>query len=181
MVLFFTILSLALSALHSTVAHFAFQLHNRGWQAYTITSHYMPLSLEKAILWSSLPMAIVSGVSVIFGTWVITELARKRISDDDFAGVLIKFYIFLDVLAFAEGMALAFTVHGHQASFQPFAIHDHIPYYEIMYYGGIATSAYGSVALIVLFLMNLWTVLASLCLGEIRPNNSEEIEMQLGI
>lgn len=49
-------------------------------------------------------MAIVSGVSVLFGTWIITEMARKRISKDDFAGVLIKFYIFLDVLAFAEGM-----------------------------------------------------------------------------
>lgn len=51
------------------------------------------------------------------------------------------------VLAFimiATGGYLADHVHGFYNSFEKFGTHDSIPYYSLMYYGGVAQAAYGS-------------------------------------
>lgn len=40
---------------------------------------------------------------------------------------------------------LADYVYGFYTSFEKFGTHDSIPYYSLMYYGGVAQAAYGSV------------------------------------
>jgi hypothetical protein len=44
----------------------------------------------------------------------------------------------------ATGGFLADQVHGFQTSFEKFRANDSIPYYSMIYYGGVAQAAYGS-------------------------------------
>ncbi|KAG4426947.1 hypothetical protein IFR05_017570, partial [Cadophora sp. M221] len=63
-------------------------------------------------------------------------------------GILYAFAIAQFVLAFImiiTGGYLANHVSGFHTSFEKFGTHDSIPYYSLMYYGGVGQAAYGSV------------------------------------
>lgn len=88
------------------------------------------------------------------------------------------------------GAYLADHVQGFQTSFEKFGANDRIPYYRIMYYGGIAQAAYGSVlvflgiAAVVLFCAfedykpkQIWVETAT---GEMAvPNGGEKRKSQV--
>ena len=53
--------------------------------------------------------------------------------------------VILAFIMIGTGAFLADQVHGFYTSFEKFGTHDSIPYYSLMYYGGVAQAAYGSV------------------------------------
>jgi hypothetical protein len=89
-------------------------------------------------------MAIATTAVIIYGAVIAVHSRWLR----DHEGTLYAFVIAQVVLAFimiATGGYLADQVHGFYTSFEKFGTHDSIPYYSLMYYGGVAQAAYGSV------------------------------------
>ncbi|CDM38505.1 unnamed protein product [Penicillium roqueforti FM164] len=53
------------------------------------------------------------------------------------------------MIVLSLGGWIASRVHGFQISFEFFGSEDHIPYYNIMYYGSVGQAAFGSLVVIV--------------------------------
>ena len=89
-------------------------------------------------------MAIATTAVIVYGAMITVHPRWLR----DHEGTMYSFVIAQVVLAFimiATGGYLADQVQGFYTSFEKFGTHDSIPYYSLMYYGGVAQAAYGSV------------------------------------
>jgi uncharacterized membrane protein (DUF485 family) len=88
--------------------------------------------------------ALANGAFIIYGVVIAVHPRWLR----DHEETLYVFAIAQIVLAFImviTGGILADNVHGFYTSFEKFGTHDNIPYYSLMYYGGVAQAAYGSI------------------------------------
>ncbi|TGJ82220.1 hypothetical protein E0Z10_g6554 [Xylaria hypoxylon] len=65
--------------------------------------------------------------------------------------------ILLALVLVITGGYLADHVNGFQSSFNNFGGGENIPYYNVMYFGGVAEAAYGALVIVVVLLMYLTT------------------------
>ncbi|KAK8093249.1 uncharacterized protein PG998_014650 [Apiospora kogelbergensis] len=130
-ILFLTLLSLAIAILNSAHARFAVILRDRARSDYANTTAAILdnkfLSLQSNILIDTIITALA--MAAILPTYATSQL----------------------VLAFVmigTGGYLADQVQGFQPSFKRFSANDAVPYYSMMYYGGVAQAGYGSVLIL---------------------------------
>jgi hypothetical protein len=162
-VLFFTLLSLAVTALNSAIARFAVVLRDRARSDNVdpvdrmSDGHFQ--SLQSKILNNTVPAAVAIGALTIYGVAIAVHPRWLRDHESILPRLAIS-YIILAFVMMVTGAYVADQVHGLQTSFENFAFRDQIPYYSLMYYGGIAQAAYGSV-LIFLTIMVVVAAFAS--------------------
>ncbi|KFY01358.1 hypothetical protein O988_02797 [Pseudogymnoascus sp. VKM F-3808] len=147
-ILFFTLLSLAVAGLNSANAHFSIILRDRARSDYTNTPNGILDNaferLQSKALNVTVLTALASTAVTVYGAVIMSHSRWLR----DHEGTIFAFAIFQVILAFimiVTGGYLADNVRGFYTSFENFASHDSIPYYSLMYYGGVAQAAYGSV------------------------------------
>jgi hypothetical protein len=147
-ILFFTLLSLAVTGLNSANAHFSIILRDRARSDYINTANGILdnnfQKLQSNALIVTVFMAITTTAVIIYGAVIAIHPRWLR----DHKGTMYAFAVAQVVLAFimiAAGGYLADQVHGFYTSFDKFGTQDSIPYYSLMYYGGVAQAAYGSV------------------------------------
>ena len=147
-ILFLTLLSLAVASLSSASARFAVILRDRARFDYINTTDGILdnnfQSLQSQILIDTVITAVATAAFTIYGAVITVHPRWLR----EHESILPGYAIFQMILAFimiGTGGYLADHVHGFQTSFEKFGANDSIPYYGIMYYGGVAQAAYGSV------------------------------------
>ncbi|KAI1839327.1 hypothetical protein JX266_014462 [Neoarthrinium moseri] len=151
-ILFFSTISLAISILNSANARSAVILRDRARSAYASASHGSLAisfeSLQKNILADVLPMAMLSAGLAIYG--LVIALNSRFLRDH---GSSWKLYaiakIIISFVMIVAGGYLADHVHDLQSSFAIFDSSDRMPYFSLMYYGGIAQAVYGSVLVLI--------------------------------
>jgi hypothetical protein len=150
-ILFFTLLSLAVAGLNSANAHFSIILRDRARSDYINTAEGILdnnfQKLQSNALIVTVFTALATTAFIIYGAMIAVHPRWLR----DYEGTLYAFTIAQIVLAFimiATGGFLADHVHGFYTSFEKFGTHDSIPYYSLMYYGGVAQAAYGSLLVV---------------------------------
>lgn len=145
-ILVFSLLSLGVAGLNSANARFAVVLRDRArsdYNSYGILDNQFQ-TLQSNVLICTVVTALLSVVFAIYGALVAFFLTRARDRD----AALIVYLVIHLILAFAmifAGGNVADHVQGFQNPFEKFGAKDIIPYYSIMYYGGVAQAAYGSV------------------------------------
>ncbi|KAH6667308.1 hypothetical protein B0J14DRAFT_642677 [Halenospora varia] len=136
-ILFFTLLSLAVAGLNSANAHFSIILRDRARSDYINTADGIPdnnfQKLQSNALIVTVFMAIATTAVIIYGAVIAVHPRWLR----DHKGTILHHDCY--------GGYLADQVHGFYTSFEKFGTHDSIPYYSLMYYGGVAQAVYGSV------------------------------------
>lgn len=150
-ILFFTLLSLAVAGLNSANAHFSIILRDRARSDYINTPDGIVDNnferLQSKALFVTVLTALATTAVTIYGAVIISHSRWLR----DHEGTIYAFAIFQVILAFimiVTGGYLADKVHGCYTSFEKFGTHDSIPYYSLMYYGGVAQAAYGTVLVV---------------------------------
>lgn len=142
-ILFFSLFSLGIAGLNSANARFAVVLRDRARSDYTNTSNGILdnqfQTLQSAVLIDTVATALLSVAFAIYGALVAFFPTRLR------NHVVLYIHLILAVVMIGTGGYLADHVHGFQTSFEKFGAKDGIPYYSIVYYGGVAQAAYGSV------------------------------------
>ena len=150
--MFLTLLSIAITALASTNARFAVILRDRASSEFTEGSDGILdaqfRSLQSKVrddmvvtIVSSLSFTMIGAMIAIHPTWLP---ARHKPIFANFGLLLLIFA----VIMIATGAYLADHVHGFQSTFEKFGGDDIIPYYSIMYHGGIAQAMYGAVLIL---------------------------------
>jgi len=152
-ILFFTLLSLAVASLNSANARFAVILRDRARSDYINTSDSILddnfQSLQSSILKDAVVLvtAVATAAFAICGAVITVHpkwLGEYSWIPQRYASVQVILAIFM----IAAGGYLADHVHGFQTSFEKFGANDSISYYGMMYYGGVAQAAYGSVLVV---------------------------------
>jgi hypothetical protein len=150
--MFFALLSLAVATLNSANAYFADILRARARPDY-INANSTFYLLQRDVLIASVIPAIINTAFAIFGAIVVVHPRWLR---GDYRSILEKYglqvllaLVILAIIMIGMGGYLSVKVHGLQGSFEKFGANDSIPYYSIMYWGGVAQSSYG-VALLIL-------------------------------
>ncbi|KAM5342859.1 hypothetical protein ACJ41O_013825 [Fusarium nematophilum] len=145
-ILFFTILSLAVAGLNSANARFAIILRDRARSDINPTNSILSNKfqwVQRNTLIDVVITALATAAFAIYGAAITFHPSWLRENDGvSTFGLLQAVPGFLMVVT---GGYLADQVHGYQTSFEKFGADDGIPYYGIMYYGGVAQAAYGSV------------------------------------
>lgn len=146
-VLFFTLLSLAVAILNSANARFSIILRNRARSDYIDTTDGILNNnfqkLQSNILIATVLTAFATAIFTIYGVVIAVHPRWIR----EYKLTLYAFtttQIALALIMIGTGAYLADHVHRFDTSFEKFSTHDSIPYYSIMYHGGIAEAAYGS-------------------------------------
>ena len=147
-IIFFTLLWLAVAGLNWTNVRFSIVLRDRARSDSINTADSILtnnfLTLEGKVLGDTIFTAVVTTTFFIYGSAISVHPRWLR---DHERGAVLAFLIAHTALAFViviTGGILADTVHGFYTSFEKFDAHDGVPYYSLMYYGGVAQAAYGS-------------------------------------
>jgi hypothetical protein len=109
-------------------------------------------SLQSEALIVAVITAIFNTAFAIFGTVVVVHPRWLREDHGTILGLYAVLQMVLALIMIGMGGYLADHVHGFQSSFRKFGANDSIPYYNIMYWGGVAQAAYGAVLTIILAL-----------------------------
>lgn len=149
-ILFLDIIGLALAGLNSAIARFAVILRDRA--KYDLITNTNAISdntfrmLMNNVLGHVVFAALVSAMCAIFGAVFAVNPRWIREHDKHWVNYgCVQFILGLIILS--TGGSLADCVHGFQTSFKKFDGDDNVPYYNIMYYGGVGQAAYGSLVL----------------------------------
>ena len=149
-IFFFTVLSSAVACLKSANAHFSIILRDRARSDYIspadgiLDNNFQ--SLQNHAILATVCTALATTAVIIYGVVIAFHSTWLR----DHKGTMHAFVFAQVILAFimiGTGGWLADHVNGFYTSFEKFGTHDSIPYYSLMYYGGVAQAAYGSVLL----------------------------------
>ena len=143
---FFTLLSLAVAILSSANARFAAILRDRARSDYINTADGVLNNiqlLQSHILPDAVITAIATATFAIYGVVITVHPRWLRETTYAFLQVVVA------LLMIITGGYLADGVCSSQKLFERFGANDGIPYYGIMYYGGVAQAAYGSVLVFV--------------------------------
>jgi hypothetical protein len=100
--------------------------------------------LQSHILIVTVITGVATGAFAIYGAVITVHPRWLR----ELESILLVYGVFQIILAFVmivTGGYVADHVHGFQTSFKKFGANDSIPYYGIIYYGGVAQATYGSV------------------------------------
>jgi hypothetical protein len=147
-ILFFTLLSLAVVCLNSANAHFSTILRDRARSDSTNTADSILddnfQRLQNNILIGTVFTAVATAAFLVYGAVIAVHPTRLRDNEGSLCTFAVA-QIFLAFIMIATGGYLADHVHGFYTSFEKFSAHDSIPYYSLMYYGGVAQAAYGSI------------------------------------
>ena len=143
---------LALASLSSATVHFAVVLRDRAKSnLVTPTDSILDITFQNLmddVIDGMVIAALVSALFSIFG--LILVIYPKWLQESCAA----RFYygciqIIVSMIVLSLGGWIASRVHGFQISFEFFGSEDHIPYYNIMYYGSVGQAAFGSLVVIV--------------------------------
>ncbi len=165
-ILFFTLLSLAVASLNSANARFAIVLRDRA-RSDNIDSDFQ--LLQSNILFSMFITAILTAATTIYGT-VLAAYPRLLQEENGIFRGYIRLQTILALTTINTGGYLASRVRGFQPSFEKFGVNDSIPYYSLMYYGGVAQAVSESVLFLFAIAIydsvaerhsNLWLILRS--------------------
>lgn len=148
-ILFLDIIGVALAGLNSAIARFAVILRDRAKYDLITTNAISDNTfrmLMNNVFEHVVLAALVSALCAIFGA--VLALNPRWIREHDKVWVYygcVQFILGLIILSI--GGYLADHVHGFQTSFKRFDGNDNVPYYNIMYYGGVGQAAYGFLVL----------------------------------
>ncbi|KGO64409.1 hypothetical protein PITC_022590 [Penicillium italicum] len=150
-----TIAALVLASLNSTTAHLASILRDRVRAELFASANGIADNTFTQLMDEVIEYAILAAVvSALFATVGLSLVARPSwLREHERPWV---YYMCIQVsmgllLTITEG-CLAGRVHGYNALFERFGQDDTVPYYEIMYYGGIGQAIYGSLAMVFPFI-----------------------------
>ncbi|KAI3335329.1 hypothetical protein F4824DRAFT_500945 [Ustulina deusta] len=154
-ILSLVIIGLAIAGLNSANARFAIILRNRARSGLTDSASAILdktfASLMQNILVDTVVTTVTSIAFAIFGIAIITHKGWLQDCNRRWACFL-GIQILLALVLVITGGYLADHVNGFQSSFDKFGGDESIPYYNVMYFGGVAEAAYGALV-IVLFLL----------------------------
>ncbi|KAI0513315.1 hypothetical protein F5B22DRAFT_248426 [Xylaria bambusicola] len=178
-ILSLAIIGLAVAGLNSANARFAIILRNRARSGLTDSASTILdktfASLMQNILVNTVVMAVISTAFAIFG--IATATYRRWLRDNNrqwmcFSGTQVLLALVLIII----GGYLADYVNGFQSSFDKFGRGEDIPYYTVMYFGGIAEASYGALV-IALFLLiySITTGEREMRRVEIRREGAEDL------
>jgi len=143
---FFSILSLAVAILNSANAYFALILRDRARSDHIDTTDDILdnqfQSVQSKALSDTVATALINAAFAIYGA-VITFHPRWLRENDEIARTFGLLQMTLSFVMIVTGAYLTDHVNGYQTSFEKFGANDSI--YGMMYYGGVAQAAYGSV------------------------------------
>ncbi|KAH8428429.1 uncharacterized protein LDX57_006127 [Aspergillus melleus] len=156
-----SILGLALAGLNSAIARFSIILRDRARSEITDPENGIVAHSFERLMGNVFANAVVAvfppAISVIYGLALV--LCTKWLREKGFYYGAMQ--LILGLFMVVTGAYLAFNVRGFQSSFARMQGDDRIPYYAIMYYGGVGEAASGA---LVIF-MFLGTVLLALVFG----------------
>ena len=139
-------LSLALATLDSAMAHFAVVLRDRAKSNYVNTTDGILndnfRKLQKDVLACNICMMVAATAFAIFGAVIAVHPRGPQKYTENLIYPILQTIVSL--IALVTGGYVADHVHGFQTSFKKFGANDSIPYYGVMYYGGVTQAAYGS-------------------------------------
>lgn len=144
-----TMAALALVVFNSATANFANILRHRARAEISISgrihrtfAHVMDEVLEDMLL-----MAIAAALFVVFGPALVARPSWLREHDRPWT-----YYrciqVCLGLVTISRGASIATRVRNLDTLFQRYGRHDNVPYYKIMYFGGIGQAFYGLLALV---------------------------------
>ena len=147
-----SILGLGLAILNSAITRFAIVLRDRARldikeSDNVILAHSFQQLMGK-VLGDVLIAALASGLSVIIGV-VLVVCPRWLRGNRNLPIYYGAVQLILSLFILVTGAYLADHVYGFQSSFAEFQGDDHIPYYPIMYYGGIGEAVYGALMILI--------------------------------
>ncbi|KAJ5568991.1 hypothetical protein N7450_011477 [Penicillium hetheringtonii] len=147
-----SILGLGLAILNSAITRFAIVLRDRARLDVTESDNFILAhsfqQLMGKVLGNVLIAAIASALSVIIGVALVAYPRWLRGNSN----LLIYYGVMQLILSFfvlVTGAYLADHVYGFQSTFAEFQGDDHIPYYRIMYSGGIGEAVYGVLMILI--------------------------------
>ena len=142
----FTLVSLAIALLSSANAYFAVILRDRVRSDFINTTDDILdnkfQSIQSSVLIYEAFAALGSSLIAILGAVIMVYTGLLRLLRDNCFYCLLLLVPALVMITL--GGCVTDQVHGYQTSFEKFDANDSIPYYDIMYYGGVAQAAYGS-------------------------------------
>lgn len=144
---FFTLISLAVAGLSSANACFADTLQDRARYNYIDTIEpYLDSdfqSLQKKVVKIQTVMAFIATACVIVGIFILVQPRRLRGLRYNPIIFMLALLGLLGMVIIGAGCYLAVRVHSFQTCYEKFGATDSIPYYGLLYYGGVALATYG--------------------------------------
>ncbi|KAI3322818.1 hypothetical protein HD806DRAFT_544836 [Xylariaceae sp. AK1471] len=144
------IIGLIIAGLNSANAHFAIILRDRARSglitSVSTISDIAFISLMQKILVDTVVTTIICA---IFAVIIVTRPILLQDFDKNWTW-LCSSQIILELVLVSTGGYLAGHVNGFQTSFDQFGGDENLPYYNIMYYGGVAQAAYGALVIVLL-------------------------------
>ncbi|KAI3326497.1 hypothetical protein HD806DRAFT_551545 [Xylariaceae sp. AK1471] len=144
------IIGLVIAGLNSANAHFAIILRDRARSglitSVSTISDIAFISLMQKILVDTVVTTIICA---IFAVIIVTRPILLQDFNKNWTW-LCGSQIILELVLVITGGYLAGHVNGFQTSFDQFGGDENLPYYNIMYYGGVAQAAYGALVIVLL-------------------------------
>ncbi|KAH8909452.1 hypothetical protein BR93DRAFT_956583 [Coniochaeta sp. PMI_546] len=154
-ILFFALLSLTAASLDLANACFAATLRDRARSNYN-TNGIVDDTFQKFqnnVFGGMVAAVVLTTACTIYGFVIAVHPrwleSRQKLELSD----CLQF--FLAILMVGTGTYLAIEIHSFQTSFERFASNDSIPYYSIMYYGGLGQVVYGVVLAVRTFVLEV--------------------------
>ncbi|KAJ5267315.1 hypothetical protein N7478_010123 [Penicillium angulare] len=147
------VINLAIASLDSAIARFAVVLRDRAKSDLAASGDSVAdnvfANLMHRVLVSAIIGALASTGFATFGIGLTVSSSRAAKSHDAFALFgFIQFFVSIGYVAL--GGLIADILHGYQSSFERFSHAGEIPYYEIMYYGGVGEAAFGALVMVLM-------------------------------
>lgn len=152
LVLFCAMAWLSIAGFSSVTAHFSITLRDYARSDYIRAKiSLLPMSFEKimtTVLDCMVIAAIPSALVSVFG-FVLTAHPRLLQDGNATAIYFTCTQFILSVVVLFIGGYVANSIQGYQTLFEGFDVRaNHLPYYGMMYYGGIGEAVFGSLVII---------------------------------
>ncbi|KAJ5144504.1 hypothetical protein N7476_005072 [Penicillium atrosanguineum] len=159
------IIGLAFASLNAANACFAVILRDRATSALFAPGDQVAdntfADLMNQVLKSTVIASIGSAVIAVFGAMLAARLAWLRNHDCPwiFYGCC---HLALSVFLLVMGAWIIFHVRGFKPFFERFSGDGNVPYYNMMFYGGVGQAAYGASVVLTVFVSGVAIFLCSL-------------------
>lgn len=152
LLLFCAIAWLSIASFSSATAHFSITLRDYARSDYIRAEDpLLPISFEKIMTQILICIVIEAIPSALMSVFGIVLMVHPRLPQDNkvTATYFACLQFLLSILVLIVGGYVADSIQGYQTLFEKFDVRaSHLPYYSMMYYGGIGEAVFGSLVII---------------------------------
>ena len=164
------LIGLAFASLNATIACFAVILRGQATSALLVFDSEVAdktfADLMNYVSRYTVIASIISAIVAIFGAALAARLAWLR--NHDRPWIYYGCYHFILSLVFLSiGIWLILNVRGFKPFFERFSGDGNFPYYNLMFYGAVAQTAYGSLVVLAVFVLGVAIFFLAHCEHEI--------------